>query len=204
MKNEIIKNIESEVTKEHLIGETLLPNNVKTSEEVNDWILSLNDDSHNNNNMIVEQVVIYNKQRSWFSVYEVSIDINDVKYVIDVLYKDIWNRIVNETEDKIKIEVNKRKLINGLLLNPAILKTKLLSVGEFNKQTKETLSRLSLNNDYYVNQNLIIDSKSVLLSNNEVCPYIYFEFKFENRKDKKEKSNKKLFFRNNYLMFDLI
>ena len=83
-------------------------------------------------------------------------------------------------------------------------------ISEFNKQTKETLSRLSLNNDSYVNQNLIIDSKSVLLSNNEICPYIYFEFKFENfenfenRKDKKEKSNKKLFFRNNYLMFDSI
>lgn len=195
------KNIESEVTKEHLVGETLLPDNVQTPEEIHDWILNLN-----NNDRIVKQVVIYNKSRSWFSVYEVSVDRKDVKYVIDVLYNDIWkvNQSCNGKES------DKRKLVSGLLLNPAILKTKSLFISEFNKQTKETLSRLSLNNDSYVNQNLIIDSKSVLLSNNEICPYIYFEFKFENfenfenRKDKKEKSNKKLFFRNNYLMFDSI
>ena len=189
-----IKNIESTLTKEHLIGETLLPDNVKTPKEIHDWILNLN-----NNNRISEQVVIYNKNRSWFSVYEVSVNRNDVKYVIDVLYNDIWK--VNELDKS-----NNRKLIGGLLLNSIILKTKSLSISEFNKQTKETLLRLSLNNDSctYVNHNLVIDSKSVLLSNNEVCPYIYFEFKFENRKDKKEKSNKKLFFRNNYLMFDLI
>lgn len=189
-----IKNIESTLTKEHLIGETLLPDNVKTPEEIHDWILNLN-----NNNRISEQVVIYNKNRSWFSVYEVSVNRNDVKYVIDVLYNDIWK--VNELDKS-----NNRKLIDGLLLNSSILKTKSLSISKFNKKTKETLSCLSLNNDSctYVNHNLVIDSKSVLLSNNEVCPYIYFEFKFENRKDKKEKSNKKLFFRNNYLMFDLI
>ena len=187
------KNIESEVTKEHLVGETLLPDNVQTPEEIHDWILNLN-----NNDRIVKQIVIYNKSRSWFSVYEVSVDRKDVKYVIDVLYNDIWKCNENKTD--------KRKLISGLLLNSIILKTKSLSISEFNKQTKETLLRLSLNNDSctYVNHNLVIDSKSVLLSNNEVCPYIYFEFKFENRKDKKEKSNKKLFFRNNYLMFDLI
>ena len=190
------KNIESEVTKEHLVGD-----NVQTPEEIHDWILNLN-----NNDRIVKQIVIYNKSRSWFSVYEVSVDRKDVKYVIDVLYNDIWkvNQSCNGKES------DKRKLVSGLLLNPTILKTKSLFISEFNKQTKETLSRLSLNNDSYVNQNLIIDSKSVLLSNNEICPYIYFEFKFENfenfenRKDKKEKSNKKLFFRNNYLMFDSI
>lgn len=195
------KNIESEVTKEHLVGETLLPDNVQTPEEIHDWILNLN-----NNDRIVKQIVIYNKSRSWFSVYEVSVDRKDVKYVIDVLYNDIWkvNQSCNGKES------DKRKLVSGLLLNPTILKTKSLFISEFNKQTKETLSRLSLNNDSYVNKNLIIDSKSVLLSNNEICPYIYFEFKFENfenfenRKDKKEKSNKKLFFRNNYLMFDSI
>ena len=192
------KNTESEVTKEHLVGETLLPDNVQTPEEIHDWILNLN-----NNDRIVKQVVIYNKSRSWFSVYEVSVDRKDVKYVIDVLYNDIWkvNQSCNGKES------DKRKLVSGLLLNPTILKKKSLFISEFNKQTKETLSRLSLNNDSYVNQNLIIDSKSVLLSNNEICPYIYFEFKFENfenRKDKKEKSNKKLFFRNNYLMFDSI
>lgn len=189
------KNIESEVTKEHLVGETLLPDNVQTPEEIHDWILNLN-----NNDRIVKQVVIYNKSRSWFSVYEVSVDRKDVKYVIDVLYNDIWkvNQSCNGKES------DKRKLVSGLLLNPTILKTKSLFISEFNKQTKETLSRLSLNNDSYVNQNLIIDSKSVLLSNNEICPYIYFEFKFKNRKDKKEKSNKKLFFKYNYLLFDLI
>lgn len=193
--------MENALTKEHLIGETLLPDNVKTPEEIHDWILNLN-----NNNKISEQVVIYNKNRSWFSVYEVSVNRNDVKYVIDVLYNDIWK--VNNERDK----SNSRKLIDGLLLNSSILKTKSLSISKFNKKTKETLSCLSLNNDSctYVNHNLVIDSKSVLLSNNEVCPYIYFEFKFENfenfenRKDKKEKSNKKLFFRNNYLMFDSI
>jgi hypothetical protein len=195
------KNIESEVTKEHLVGETLLPDNVQTPEEIHDWILNLN-----NNDRIVKQIVIYNKSRSWFSVYEVSVDRKDVKYVIDVLYNDIWkvNQSCNGKES------DKRTFVSGLLLNPTILKTKSLFISEFNKQTKETLSRLSLNNDSYVNQNLIIDSKSVLLSNNEICPYIYFEFKFENfenfenRKDKKEKSNKKLFFKNNYLMFDSI
>lgn len=195
------KNIESEVTKEHLVGETLLPDNVQTPEEIHDWILNLN-----NNDRIVKQIVIYNKSRSWFSVYEVSVDRKDVKYVIDVLYNDILkvNQSCNGKES------DKRTFVSGLLLNPTILKTKSLFISEFNKQTKETLSRLSLNNDSYVNQNLIIDSKSVLLSNNEICPYIYFEFKFENfenfenRKDKKEKSNKKLFFKNNYLMFDSI
>ena len=189
-----IKNIESTLTKEHLIGETLLPDNVKTPEEIHDWILNLN-----NNNRISEQVVIYNKNRSWFSVYEVSVNRNDVKYVIDVLYNDIWK--VNELDKS-----NNRKLIDGLLLNSSILKTKSLSISKFNKKTKETLSCLSLNNDSctYVNHNLVIDSKSVLLSNNEVCPYIYFEFKFENFENKKDKLGKKLFFKNNYLMFDSI
>lgn len=188
------KNIESEVTKEHLVGETLLPDNVKTPEEIHDWILNLN-----NNNRISEQVVIYNKNRSWFSVYEVSVNRNDVKYVIDVLYNDIWK--VNELDKS-----NNRKLIDGLLLNSSILKTKSLSISKFNKKTKETLSCLSLNNDSctYVNHNLVIDSKSVLLSNNEVCPYIYFEFKLENFENKKDKLGKKLFFKNNYLMFDSI
>ena len=189
-----IKNIESTLTKEHLIGETLLPDNVKTPEEIHDWILNLN-----NNNRISEQVVIYNKNRSWFSVYEVSVNRNDVKYVIDVLYNDIWK--VNELDKS-----NNRKLIDGLLLNSSILKTKSLSISKFNKKTKETLSCLSLNNDSctYVNHNLVIDSKSVLLSNNEVCPYIYFEFKLENFENKKDKLSKKLFFKNNYLMFDSI
>lgn len=189
-----IKNIESTLTKEHLIGETLLPDNVKTPEEIHDWILNLN-----NNDKISEQVVIYNKNRSWFSVYEVSVNRNDVKYVIDVLYNDIWK--VNERDKS-----NNRKLIDGLLLNSSILKTKSLSISKFNKKTKETLSCLSLNNDSctYVNHNLVIDSKSVLLSNNEVCPYIYFEFKFENFENKKDKLGKKLFFKNNYLMFDSI
>lgn len=189
-----IKNIESTLTKEHLIGETLLPDNVKTPKEIHDWILNLN-----NNNRISEQVVIYNKNRSWFSVYEVSVNRNDVKYVIDVLYNDIWK--VNELDKS-----NNRKLIDGLLLNSSILKTKSLSISKFNKKTKETLSCLSLNNDSctYVNHNLVIDSKSVLLSNNEVCPYIYFEFKFENFENKKDKLGKKLFFKNNYLMFDSI
>ena len=189
-----IKNIESTLTKEHLIGETLLPDNVKTPEEIQDWILNLN-----NNDKISEQVVIYNKNRSWFSVYEVSVNRNDVKYVIDVLYNDIWK--VNELDKS-----NNRKLIDGLLLNSSILKTKSLSISKFNKKTKETLSCLSLNNDSctYVNHNLVIDSKSVLLSNNEVCPYIYFEFKFENFENKKDKLGKKLFFKNNYLMFDSI
>lgn len=189
-----IKNIESTLTKEHLIGETLLPDNVKTPEEIHDWILNLN-----NNDKISEQVVIYNKNRSWFSVYEVSVNRNDVKYVIDVLYNDIWK--VNELDKS-----NNRKLIDGLLLNSSILKTKSLSISKFNKKTKETLSCLSLNNDSctYVNHNLVIDSKSVLLSNNEVCPYIYFEFKFENFENKKDKLGKKLFFKNNYLMFDSI
>ena len=179
------KNIESEVTKEHLVGETLLPDNVQTPEEIHDWILNLN-----NNDRIVKQVVIYNKSRSWFSVYEVSVDRKDVKYVIDVLYNDIWkvNQSCNGKES------DKRKLVSGLLLNPTILKTKSLFISEFNKQTKETLSHLSLN----------IDSKSVLLSNNEVCPYIYFEFKLENFENKKDKLGKKLFFKNNYLMFDSI
>lgn len=188
------KNIESTLTKEHLIGETLLPDNVKTPEEIHDWILNLN-----NNNRISEQVVIYNKNRSWFSVYEVSVNRNDVKYVIDVLYNDIWK--VNELDKS-----NNRKLIDGLLLNSSILKTKSLSISKFNKKTKETLSCLSLNNDSctYVNHNLVIDSKSVLLSNNEVCPYIYFEFKLENFENKKDKLGKKLFFKNNYLMFDSI
>lgn len=188
------KNIESEVTKEHLVGKTLLPDNVKTPEEIHDWILNLN-----NNNRISEQVVIYNKNRSWFSVYEVSVNRNDVKYVIDVLYNDIWK--VNELDKS-----NNRKLIDGLLLNSSILKTKSLSISKFNKKTKETLSCLSLNNDSctYVNHNLVIDSKSVLLSNNEVCPYIYFEFKLENFENKKDKLGKKLFFKNNYLMFDSI
>ena len=189
-----IKNIESTLTKEHLIGETLLPDNVKTPEEIHDWILNLN-----NNNRISEQVVIYNKNRSWFSVYEVSVNRNDVKYVIDVLYNDICK--VNELDKS-----NNRKLIDGLLLNSSILKTKSLSISKFNKKTKETLSCLSLNNDSctYVNHNLVIDSKSVLLSNNEVCPYIYFEFKLENFENKKDKLGKKLFFKNNYLMFDSI
>ena len=189
-----IKNIESTLTKEHLIGETLLPDNVKTPEEIHDWILNLN-----NNNRISEQVVIYNKNRSWFSVYEVSVNRNDVKYVIDVLYNDIWK--VNELDKS-----NNRKLIDGLLLNSSILKTKSLSISKFNKKTKETLSCLSLNNDSctYVNHNLVIDSKSVLLSNNEVCPYIYFELKLENFENKKDKLGKKLFFKNNYLMFDSI
>lgn len=189
-----IKNIESTLTKEHLIGKTLLPDNVKTPEEIHDWILNLN-----NNNRISEQVVIYNKNRSWFSVYEVSVNRNDVKYVIDVLYNDIWK--VNELDKS-----NNRKLIDGLLLNSSILKTKSLSISKFNKKTKETLSCLSLNNDSctYVNHNLVIDSKSVLLSNNEVCPYIYFEFKLENFENKKDKLGKKLFFKNNYLMFDSI
>ena len=189
-----INNIESTLTKEHLIGETLLPDNVKTPEEIHDWILNLN-----NNNRISEQVVIYNKNRSWFSVYEVSVNRNDVKYVIDVLYNDIWK--VNELDKS-----NNRKLIDGLLLNSSILKTKSLSISKFNKKTKETLSCLSLNNDSctYVNHNLVIDSKSVLLSNNEVCPYIYFEFKLENFENKKDKLGKKLFFKNNYLMFDSI
>lgn len=189
-----IKNIESTLTKEHLIGETLLPDNVKTPEEIHDWILNLN-----NNNRISEQVVIYNKNRSWFSVYEVSVNRNDVKYVIDVLYNDIWK--VNELDKS-----NNRKLIDGLLLNSSILKIKSLSISKFNKKTKETLSCLSLNNDSctYVNHNLVIDSKSVLLSNNEVCPYIYFEFKLENFENKKDKLGKKLFFKNNYLMFDSI
>lgn len=191
------KNIESEVTKEHLVGETLLPDNVQTPEEIHDWILNLN-----NNDRIVKQVVIYNKSRSWFSVYEVSVDRKDVKYVIDVLYNDIWkvNQSCNGKES------DKRKLVSGLLLNPTILKTKSLFISEFNKQTKETLSHLSLNNDSctYVNHNLVIDSKSVLLSNNEVCPYIYFEFKLENFENKKDKLGKKLFFKNNYLMFDSI
>lgn len=189
-----IKNIESTLTKEHLIGETLLPDNVKTPEEIHDWILNLN-----NNDKISEQVVIYNKNRSWFSVYEVSVNRNDVKYVIDVLYNDIWK--VNELDKS-----NNRKLIDGLLLNSSILKTKSLSISKFNKKTKETLSCLSLNNDSctYVNHNLVIDSKSVLLSNNEVCPYIYFEFKLENFENKKDKLGKKLFFKNNYLMFDSI
>lgn len=189
-----IKNIESTLTKEHLIGETLLPDNVKTPEEIHDWILNLN-----NNNRISEQVVIYNKNRSWFSVYEVSVNRNDVKYVIDVLYNDIWK--VNELDKS-----NNRKLIDGLLLNSSILKTKSLSISKFNKKTKETLSCLSLNNDSctYVNHNLVIDSKSVLLSNNEVCPYIYFEFKLENFENKKDKLGKKLFFKKNYLMFDSI
>jgi hypothetical protein len=189
-----IKNIESTLTKEHLIGETLLPDNVKTPKEIHDWILNLN-----NNNRISEQVVIYNKNRSWFSVYEVSVNRNDVKYVIDVLYNDIWK--VNELDKS-----NNRKLIDGLLLNSSILKTKSLSISKFNKKTKETLSCLSLNNDSctYVNHNLVIDSKSVLLSNNEVCPYIYFEFKLENFENKKDKLGKKLFFKNNYLMFDSI
>ena len=189
-----IKNIESTLTKEHLIGETLLPDNVKTPEEIHDWILNLN-----NNDKISEQVVIYNKNRSWFSVYEVSVNRNDVKYVIDVLYNDIWK--VNERDKS-----NNRKLIDGLLLNSSILKTKSLSISKFNKKTKETLSCLSLNNDSctYVNHNLVIDSKSVLLSNNEVCSYIYFEFKFENFENKKDKLGKKLFFKNNYLMFDSI
>ena len=88
-----IKNIESTLTKEHLIGETLLPDNVKTPEEIHDWILNLN-----NNDKISEQVVIYNKNRSWFSVYEVSVNRNDVKYVIDVLYNDIWK--VNELDKR--------------------------------------------------------------------------------------------------------
>ena len=191
------KNIGSEVTKEHLVGETLLPDNVQTPEEIHDWILNLN-----NNDRIVKQVVIYNKSRSWFSVYEVSVDRKDVKYVIDVLYNDIWkvNQSCNGKES------DKRKLVSGLLLNPTILKTKSLFISEFNKQTKETLSHLSLNNDSctYVNHNLVIDSKSVLLSNNEVCPYIYFEFKLENFENKKDKLGKKLFFKNNYLMFDSI
>lgn len=189
-----IKNIESTLTKEHLIGETLLLDNVKTPKEIHDWILNLN-----NNNRISEQVVIYNKNRSWFSVYEVSVNRNDVKYVIDVLYNDIWK--VNELDKS-----NNRKLIDGLLLNSSILKTKSLSISKFNKKTKETLSCLSLNNDSctYVNHNLVIDSKSVLLSNNEVCPYIYFEFKFENFENRKDKLGKKLFFKNNYLMFDSI
>lgn len=180
---------ESTITKEHLNGETLLPDNVKTPKEVHNWILNLS-----NNDRISEQVIIHNKLCSWFSVYEVSADREDIKYVIDVFYNDIWK--VNQSCNG--NETDKRKLISGLLLNPTILKTKSLSISEFNKDTTETLSSLSLNNDSYVNQNLIIDSKSVLLSNNGICPYIYF--KFENRKDKKEK----LFFRNNCLIFDSI
>lgn len=163
-----------------------MPDNVKTPKEVHNWILNLS-----NNDRISEQVIIYNKLCSWFSV-----DREDIKYVIDVLYNDIWK--VNQSCNG--NEADKRKLISGLLLNLTILKTKSLSISEFNKDTKETLSRLSLNNDSYVNQNLIIDSKSILLSNNGICPYIYFKFKFKNRKDKKEK----LFFRNNCLMFDSI
>lgn len=182
---------ESTITKEHLNGGTLLPDNVKTPKEVHNWILNLS-----NNDRISEQVIIHNKLCSWFSVYEVSVDREDIKYVIEVLYNDIWKVNQNCNGN----EADKRKLISGLLLNPTILKIKSLSISEFNKDTKETLSRLSLNNDSYVNQNLIIDSKSVLLSNNGICPYIYFQFKFENRKDKKEK----LFFRNNCLIFDSI
>ena len=186
MKIEISESTTSTITKEHLNGETLLPDNVKTPKEVHNWILNLS-----NNDRISEQVIIYNKLCSWFSV-----DREDIKYVIDVLYNDIWK--VNQSCNG--NEADKRKLISGLLLNLTILKTKSLSISEFNKDTKETLSRLSLNNDSYVNQNLIIDSKSILLSNNGICPYIYFKFKFKNRKDKKEK----LFFRNNCLMFDSI
>lgn len=180
---------ESTITKEHLNGETLLPDTVKTPKEIHNWILNLS-----NNDRISEQVIIHNKLCSWFSVYEVSVNREDIKYVIDVFYNDIWK--VNQSCNG--NEADKRKLISGLLLNPTILKTNSLSISEFNKDTKETLSRLSLNNDSYVNQNLIIDSKSVLLSNNGICPYIYF--KFENRKDKKEK----LFFKNNCLIFDSI
>ena len=123
-----------------------------------------------------------------------SVDREDIKDVIDVLYNDIWK--VNQSCNG--NETDKSKLISGLLLNPTILKTKSLSISEFNKDAKKTLSHLSLNNDSYVNQSLIIDNKSVLLSNNGICPYIYF--KFENKKDKKEK----LFFRNNCLIFDSI
>ena len=37
---------ESTITKEHLNGETLLPDNIKTQKEVHDWILNLsNNDS---------------------------------------------------------------------------------------------------------------------------------------------------------------
>lgn len=46
---------ENEITKEHLNGETLLPNNVQTQKEVHNWILNLS-----NNDKISEQVVIHN------------------------------------------------------------------------------------------------------------------------------------------------
>lgn len=42
---------ESEITKEQLNGETLLPENVKTQKEVHNWILNLS-----NNDRINEQV----------------------------------------------------------------------------------------------------------------------------------------------------
>lgn len=47
---------ESEITKEQLNGETLLPENVKTQKEVHNWILNLS-----NNDRINEQVAIQNK-----------------------------------------------------------------------------------------------------------------------------------------------
>ena len=42
----------SAITKEHINGETLLPDNVQTQKEVHNWILNLNNDR------ISEQVVI--------------------------------------------------------------------------------------------------------------------------------------------------
>ena len=46
MKIEISESTTSTITKEHLNGETLLPDNVKTPKEVHNWILNLsNNDS---------------------------------------------------------------------------------------------------------------------------------------------------------------
>ena len=47
---------ESTITKEHLNGETLLPDNVKTPKEVHNWILNLS-----NNDRISEQRPISNE-----------------------------------------------------------------------------------------------------------------------------------------------
>lgn len=58
MKIEISEStITSDLTKEHLNGETLLPDNVNTPKEVHDWILNLS-----NNDRISEQVIIHNKR----------------------------------------------------------------------------------------------------------------------------------------------
>ena len=59
MKIEISEStITSDLTKEHLNGETLLPDNVKTPKEVHNWILNLS----NNDSVSDEQVIIHNKK----------------------------------------------------------------------------------------------------------------------------------------------